>query len=299
VHDSTISAVKTAIQFNMDAGKDASNIQIYNNTISDMDWGINVGGGDAGDTAAGILVHDNDITNWTNWQFPSSAMHQDGVILFNYAGGTQTLAATLYNNYIHGDLGVSSPTGFIYCAQNTSCTIFNNVLVNTGHVIFGIMWLDTHLGGYKVYNNTVVGNNSNDFGITFGTSAATNVNAAAVIENNIFTGVGVGIHDYSTLTADVSMSNRNVWRTLGGGAPQMATNDGTYVSYASWQGNGFDANSSTGNPSLDSSYHPQSGSSAIGLGANLTSLNIPELNWDKAGIARPATGVWDAGAYQH
>ena len=32
---------------------------------------------------------------------------------------------------------------------------------------------------------------------------------------------------------------------------------------------------------------------------NLTSLNIPALNIDKAGVARPASAAWDIGAYQY
>jgi hypothetical protein len=50
---------------------------------------------------------------------------------------------------------------------------------------------------------------------------------------------------------------------------------------------------------LGSSYQLLSGSSAIGAGANLTSQGITPLNFDAAGIPRPATGrLWDIGAYQ-
>jgi hypothetical protein len=35
-----------------------------------------------------------------------------------------------------------------------------------------------------------------------------------------------------------------------------------------------------------------------GAGVNLTNLNIPTLDVDKAGVSRPATGPWDAGAFQ-
>src|SRR5207245_689057 len=45
-------------------------------------------------------------------------------------------------------------------------------------------------------------------------------------------------------------------------------------------------------------YHLTSGSPAIGLGTNLTSLGIATLNRDKTGYARPATGGWDVGAYE-
>jgi hypothetical protein len=294
-----VSQAKTGIQFAMDPNGDASNCQIFNNSVSDMDWGINIGGGDTGDTSRGCAIHNNTITNWTNWQFPTSAYHQDGIMLFNYASGSATLQVNVYDNYIHGDLGVGSPTGFVYCAQNVSCMLFNNLLINTGHVIYGIAWLDTHLGGDKAYNNVIVGNNSNDFAFTLGTSTATNVNSKDVIENNIVIGVGVGIHDYSTLTSDISISNHNVWRNSSGGPVQMATNDSSYMTFASWQQHGFDANSTSANPNLNGSFHVGAGSSAINLGANLESLGVSALDQDMALSPRPATGAWTAGAYNY
>jgi hypothetical protein len=308
ISGNTLSQCKTGVLVSADPNLDASNVQVVSNTISDMDWGINVGGGNAGDTITGLVIHDNSITNWTNWQFPSSAFHQDGIILFNFAGGSATLAATLYNNYIYGDLGTSSPTAFIYCAQNTTCTLYNNLLVNTGHLITGMLWLDTHLGCYKVYQNTVVGNASNsDIAITFGTSTATSGACANVIQNNIFSGVGVGLHDYSTLISDVSASDHNVWRTGSGGSPQMSTNDSTFLSYATWLADGFDANSSTATPNLSGTYIPQPTSSAIGRGANLNSILSGVLNTDYAGNSRGAgcspsinvVGCWDAGALMY
>ncbi len=304
VDNNTLSQAKSGVLISADPDGDASGVEIYSNKISDMDWGIAVGGGDSGDKMTGLLIHDNSITNWTNWQFPTDTMHQDGMILFNFATGSQTLTASIYNNHIYGDLGVGSPTGFIYCAQNASCNMYNNLLVNTGHVIYGIIWADTHHGGDKIYNNTIIGLAS-DFAVTMGTSTATNVNTADTVENNIVVGPGVGIHDYSTLTSDVATSDHNVWRTASGSAPQMATNDSTYVSYSSWQGSGFDSHSTNANPNLDSTYHLQSGSPALGLGANLVSLNNTSLDLDMNLQPRPgspgsseATGTpWDAGIY--
>jgi len=293
--NNTVSQAKTGIQFAMDPNGDASNIQIYGNSVSDIDWGINVGGGDGGDTATNVVIHDNSITNWTNWQFPTYAYHQDGVILFNVGNPGAGLIATLYNNHIYGDLGVGSPTGFIYCADFTSCTIYNNLLVNTGHTIDGILWLgQTSNNGksYSVYNNTIV-SNQNDIAITL-----TNTGPDK-IENNIAIGVNVAIHDYHNLTSDVTVSDHNVWRTASGNAPQMYTNDSNPVSYSTWKADGFDAHSTNSDPSLDGSYHLQSGSSATGLATNLTDLNTNPLDFDMALNPRPNSSSvnWDAGVY--
>ena len=306
IDHNTLSQAKSGVLISADPNGDASGVQIYSNTISDMDWGISIGYMEETPETryTGLLIHDNSITNWTNWQFPTNAMHQDGMILFNFATGSQTLTASIYSNHIYGDLGVGSPTGFIYCAQNASCNMYNNVLVNTGHVIYGIIWADTHLGGDTIYNNTIVGLEG-DFAITLGTSVATNVNTPDIVENNIVLGPGIGIHDYSTLTSDVSASDHNVWQTASGVAPQMATNDSTYVSYSTWQADGYEKHSTNANPLLDSNYHLQAGSPAKGLGANLVNLNNSSLDLDMSlqprpgspGSPLPSGSPWDAGIY--
>ena len=303
VHNNSISQVRTGVMIAPDPNMDASNTDVSFNTISDMGWGICVGGGDSGDTINNINIHDNNITNWTNWQFPTSTYHQDGIILFNYANSTAGLSANVYNNYIYGDLGVGSPTGFVYCADFSSCTVYNNLLVNTGHGIAGIMWLgQTSNKGknYSVYNNTIV-SNQNDICITL------TMTGTATFENNVVTGCNVGIHDYGTLTTHVSVSNHNVWQNGSGSAPQMATGDSNFLSYTTWRGYGYDANSSTASPNLSANYMPQSGSPAIGLGADLAALNIQSLDQDRlmyprpgtAGSSKPAGAAWDAGAFNY
>jgi hypothetical protein len=293
VHNNTVSQCKIGVMVSADANGSAVNDQIYSNNISDMDWGINAGGGDSGDIITGLLIHDNTITNWTNWQYPTATMHQDGIILYNYATGSATLTASVYNNYIYGDLGVGSPTGFIYCAQNATCQMYNNLLVNTGHKIYGIIWVGTGASCSKLYNNTIVGL-SGDFAITLGTGAITSGSCNPVIENNIVTGVSVGLNDYGTLASDVGTSNYNVWA----GSPQMVSNDSTYLTFSTWQGEGFDAKSSTASPGVAASNPvPTTSSSAYNLGANLASLGIAALDADRVGTARPSSGTWTAGAY--
>jgi hypothetical protein len=178
--------------------------------------------------------------------------------------------------------------------------MFNNLLVNTGHTIDGIIWADTHLGGDKIYNNTIVGLSS-DIAITLGSTPATNVSSPMIVNNNIVMGPGCGLHDYQTLTADVSVSDRNVWRSASGAATQMATGDSTYITYATWQKDGFDADSTNADPKLDSTYHLQAGSSASGLGANLTNLDVSALDLDMALNPRPSPSAdkWDAGVYNY
>jgi len=293
----TVSSAKIGISVSADPSADASNVTVSNNTISDMDWGITVSGGDSGDTMTNILISGNTITNWTNWQFPTDTYHQDGVIVYNQ-GSTNLETVTFTNNYIYGDLGVGSPTGFIYCSTSTSCQFYNNLLVNTGHNIYGIVWINNPNCGNHLYNNTIVGL-SGDFGLTIGNLTCPQSLGTMVVENNIFSGPNVGINDYGSLTADVSVSNYNVFRNAGGSAPSMSTNDGTYLTWSTWTGNGFDASSNSNAPNLNGSYKIASASGgAYQTATNLTSLGLSALNKDKAGSARPASGAWDMGAYE-
>ncbi len=81
IRGNTVSQCKVGVEVSADPNADASDMTVAFNTISDIDWGINVGGGDSGDTINNLVIHDNTITNWTNWAYPTSVLHQDGIIL--------------------------------------------------------------------------------------------------------------------------------------------------------------------------------------------------------------------------
>jgi hypothetical protein len=313
--NNTVSQAKTGIMFCADSNGDDSNIQIYENAISDIDWGINVGGGDSGDTFNNVSIYKNTITNWTNWQFPTNAYHQDGIILFNVGNPSAGITANIWDNYIHGDLGVGSPTGFIYCADFSTCTIYNNVLINSGNLIYGIMWLGqgNNMGkDMYVYNNTIVANNRNDICITL------NITGTSSIKNNVCTGpsgimaFGSYHSSFSSFAATVGTSDNNDWN-IGTGNAFGSLASGATTSYSTWQSSGYDANSKQSSPQLSSTapYTLQSGSPAIGLGTNLTSQSTGTLDTGapqtfgvssscgSGCLSRPASGSWDAGAYPY
>jgi hypothetical protein len=324
VQGSTVSQCKTGIGVSADPNSDASQVTLSHNSISDIDWGINVGGGDDGDTINDLVIHDNEITNWTNWAYPTSAYHQDGVILYNFSNPTAGLTATLYNNFIHGDLTEGSPTGFIYCAQNTSCTVFDNVLVNPsdGHSIFGMLWLGAGSANQdmNVYNNTLVNDCPNSCA-PYGPGACimlNNTSGNAKVENNVCVGPSQEVlynsYDatFAAFLAKVSASDFNDWY-VGGDAWGSQANGAT-ATYAAWRSAGFEAHSIQSNPLLNPSAPPYTlvaGSPAIGLGVDLTGLGIAGLGtgapatFGAAGAcgaacsARPMTGAWDVGAYPY
>jgi hypothetical protein len=130
-------------------------------------------------------------------------------------------------------------------------------------------------------------------------------------ENNIISGVAVGL---SFLNEGNEVSDYNVFWQCCGASPALSSlgyNHGTYYqSLASWRsGTGYDLHSIGGNPDLNSGsvppYQLSSGSAAIGVGTNLTSVcsgqpnpGLGALCSDRSGNPRPVTGAWDAGAYQ-
>jgi hypothetical protein len=296
-------------------------ICLYNNTLSEHGWQILAGGQG---TVNIFSNQEGDIGSnlgWLNWQFPTSTYHQDGI--FIWGDETYLLTAYVYNNYSHGDLGQSSPSGHLYCASNdisgtnaSGCSLiaFNNVIVQTGST----QWpndakndqlisvdLDSYSisGPVKLYNNTLVGG---AYGLEMYTSGSSPQGGATAFtwENTIWEpsipGTATGWFDNSTNGGVVMSSvtakdnvyyngNKNPWNL-------NSTNESTLSAWKT--ACSCDTGSLVSNPLLNSNYTLQSGSPARGLGANLTSLGITALNYDIAGDARPSTGAWDAGAYQ-
>ena len=304
IHNNVLSNSRTGIWISFDSGGDASGIQLYNNTINDHPWSINIGADNTNSTASGVSIHDNVISDWSNWQFPIATYHTDGIIVYNDVTTAPIGTYSIYNNTFTGTLGNGSPTGYIACGETSACTIFNNVMVDTGsYACYGYIWLYISGGPDYVNNNTLIGSST-----TSGSSVAVTLDGSPVtVKNNIFLNVAIGLHDYATLNLDVVASDHNLWLTTGGGAPQVATNDSKWITYSAWQALGFDANSVTSNPLLSSTYVPQAGSPVIGRGANMTTMGISALDADKVGTPRAGTGnctpgiagCWDAGAYAY
>ena len=324
IHNNKLKNARSGVRIDWD-GATLTNVQIYNNYISDHCWGIIVGAGGGADSSSSLAFHDNEITDWWNWQCPSlggictsgtDLYHTDGFIVFQPLSNANAFAPLIYNNYIHGDLGQGSATAFIFCTNgggsgsvsNVECQIFNNLLVQvkdprrtltTGPWILST---GTQTGPMLIANNTLVG---------WGGNANVGMELSSIgdtIENNIIENVGHAVETYITPDPTEAVTgwtkNYNVWYNISPGAPaQWAANqqNGHFYSYATWQGAGYgyDANSLTTDPLLNSSYYISSvSSSAYHLGTNLTSLRITALDSDKAGVARPASGAWDAGAFQ-
>jgi hypothetical protein len=313
IHGNTLSNARSGVLVDYENGTTATGLQIYNNHINDHGWSIAIGADNYNSVSTGILIYGNAISDWSNWQFPSGTYHTDGIIAYDNAdnGGqpTQITALTIYNNSFTGTLGSGSPTGYIACGNATACTVFNNLMVDTGsYTCDGYVWFYAFGGPNYFYNNTVVGSSALN-----GTAVNMNVSLYSVtsghwstanIRNNVFVNIRYGISGYEPTLAqfesDIVASNHNVWNystspstfvvNVGSASPD-------FYSFAQWLAlaPGYDANSSTASANLNSSYVPQTGSAAIGRGQNLTGF-LAALDYDMTGASRPATGVWDSGA---
>ncbi len=279
-----------------------SNGEISFNNETFVEHGITVGDTNTNSTLTNARIHDNDLGGGAYlWDSGSANMwHHDPIHIFAVHSGSTTSNVQVYNNYIHGTWGndvaykTSSGgthiTAYIFIESiGPGVQIFNNKLVGSGALnmpdngfilLKGAVAAAQSSGSALVYNNVFV---SDKEGVGINLSS----NSGHDIRNNIMSGVAYAI--YTPPGSSVAKSDYNVF--------YGATNWGNFSTLSSWQGAGFDLHSKTADPKLDSNFKPQSGSSAIGVGVNLSTLGISALDADVEGIGRPGSGSWDLGAY--
>lgn len=241
-----------------------------------------------------LIVHDNYIHDHDNWNTTGDVFHHDGIHMFPGSAGNMS-GVQIYNN-VWANLGTCCTTAQIYFEGNfTNPIVYNNLCTDSESVRL-CMWFDTDIGGAtsgaQVYNNTM-----SNGGFTC-TGGCTNM----TFKNNIFIKQGTCSGSLWNMNsgASVTAMDSNVYETITSSC-QISYSGTSYSSLAAWQSAaGFDTNSVNGSLSqinLSADWHLQAGSIATSAGANLTSLGITALNSDKAGLARPASGPWDIGAY--
>jgi hypothetical protein len=304
IHNNTLTSAGQGVRIWWNGGT-ANNINVYSNTISDHRFQIEIASYGLSGSSSNINVYGNDLSGWSNWNTSNDYYHLDGIIVYGSAGHPTNV--NIFDNYIHGDF-VANGTAFIYCTwdgintggTSSVCDIFNNVIaISNSNGQGKAIWTGSYTGPHTIVNNTIVGNSSN------GVNNLISVDGTVgVFKNNLYTASGSAVSSYaSSCCVDITASDYNLYYGLG--SEPFAYNigaSGTFLTYPQWQSHGFDAHGITGNPNLSSTYSLQTGSAAIGMGTNLTSLcggNLAQLCTDRAGVVRPSTGSWDIGAYQY
>lgn len=324
VHNNEVNTASGCINHTWD-GNGAIGYEVDHNYLHDCHWQVAWGVNSGSPTTTTFLLHDNEMTDWVNWECPALASfctngsadtyHTDGFILFGTPTSPVGVRPMVYNNYIHGDLGSGSATAFIFLTRGGTTgnpgaitgMIFNNILVASAPHGAAI-WLGRD-ANYQtgVYNNTIRGFSHGGYGIA--NEASTNGGSANVYKNNtvdtfsrayyipdVNASSALNASDYNNFynMNDATLSSE--WFSVIG----CRVFSGTGCTFGNWQQTfSFDPHSQTGNPNLSSTYQPKSGSVLISSGTNLTSLGITALNSDISGVARPSSGPWDIGAYQY
>ena len=308
VHNNVIHDCGSAIVYvpsgTNDTGPQSYNNYEYNNN-SHMDISNNNNG-----TLTQALVHDNHFGATANWDTtsPLCSGHHNSLHAFAYT--TTNSGIQYYNNYIDGNWG-NCPTSELFFegngSVNNNCVIFNNVFNATYQQMNNGVVYATCGGASYFLNNTILGDvQPGDNGLAL----TPNSGATWVVENNL---IGkISGTDYltnaalATLTGGVTTWDYNLYSGNGSLSNVWAVNCGSgctyYSTLAAWTtATTFDSHGQAGASSTflatNSDGTLQSTSPAIGGGQNLTSLGFSALDSDIAGNPRPATGAWDAGAY--
>lgn len=277
---------------------------ITNCTVTDINWGIDVGGRFTGATLQDLTVSGNIVGNYVNWDGTDDAswgaFHHDG--LFIRCQDTPTngfvRGVRVFGNKFIDGFGEHA-TAAIYINggdMDADLQIFNNLfLALDSGPSNGLITVAIAKGSALISNNTFVGAPSGYAIATMvsGQFGGTNPKTYTVTNN---------VSMNCMLTFAQSMTPTTVLvqdYNIAGGTP----NQGFYsystvnglgtASFASWRAAGYDIHGLNLNPVLDGSYRLQTGSPAIGTGLNLWNY----YGSDAAGKVRSASGGWDMGAY--
>ncbi len=277
VRGNTVHDAKLCIGGNYGGGITINNEAFQNNTLYNCDHGFEVGDGSANDTVINLIISDNDISNFQNWDDFGVNNHHDGIHQFSYNSGDSVVGYQAYNNYIHGDFGANMNAA-IYQESSTETTgtlYFNNLIVDSAsmsHLGCGeICVLNQNAG---IYNNTIAATTGH------GTVCVNVYYAGDVIKNNTCTSVGEAISVTSAANyANTAIDYNNYYNIGSNGWNQIGT-------FQTWQSLcSCDAHGNNNNPNLSAeTYRPTSLSSALAGGISLTSLSITALAADKTGV---------------
>jgi hypothetical protein len=295
----------------------ANNMVIANNTEYNLDHGLGAGITSNSATESGVYFYGNTIYGANVWDTDDNSFHHDGIHVWAYcADGSSFCSAShwrnvyIYNNHFYGNWG-NHMNCFVFLEANVqNAYIFNNFADGSALQGYGAAVIDVVGGGNSIFNNTII---SNGINTTFPSALAWGGPNSSV-ENNIITtsnsllynstnwgGRSTSVTALSHDTYANGGLNSFVWCPPSGGS----CGDYTASQFATWESSSGDTDSQyVSSAGLNSNGTLAAGSPAIGAGANLYSLcngqpnpGLGALCYDAAGNARPATGSWDAGAF--
>jgi hypothetical protein len=293
-----------------------SNITVNNNELYDC-----AGGFWWATTApsSGLYIHDNYFHDPQNWVTNDDTFHLEAVNLFPDTSPANASGVMIYNNVFSGGASCCNTAHLYLEGAFTSPQVFNNLFDNTGNYHMPGLWIANE-GTFSFTNPLIVNNTFLGGDETFGGNIDFQAYGITGItfENNLVTGgnVLVLIAADRGSSSTITSLNNNAYENIvidGGASEAFYLGSTGYTTLAAWQtATGGEANSifdTISTLKLNTNGTLQSGSPAIQLGMNLTSLGIPALDSDKpatvgvdgsdTGNPRPPSGAWDSGAYAY
>lgn len=306
VHNNVCNDAKKGIFF---AYGPLTNVEVSFNTITNIVWGVAFLDNNTGDTANGGLIHDNDISGFDNWWDSGFGFHYDAIFMAATNSSTQLNNFKVYNNKLHGSMD-GNGTAYIYWSGDGGGLLSGNYTYN--NIIIATRSTDGH-GTGSGDGNITVGFKSRVFGFNNTIVSCQDRPGLLIREtgsvvnqwkNNLITGSSpsctpfIAVQNKSGAVLSGGIFTNNGYFNLNA-ARFFEIGDGTsfFTSLAAWQtACSCDSASQVTNPNFTADFHIGSGALSTG-GTNLTSLAIPTLNLDAAGVARPTSGAWAVGAY--
>jgi hypothetical protein len=263
---------------------------VAGNTITRCNWGGVCADDGAGATITNLVLANNHISNFTNWNDPANDdFHHNGFYAWAESGGVLQ-NAMVYGNTIGPNFGGAySTSGIFFSGHVNNMWLYNNVFVCNAndYPADALITIGTELGppygGVLVANNTFIGGGN-----------VTAIQVSTYKTDYIFNNVGENcqfIDDNNGWGPDVIDYNFG-YQLVSGQAYAFTVNEYTF---SGWQKLGYDVHgSSTINPEVNSDGTLQAGTPIAMAGTNLSAY----FTTDFAGNPRPATGPWTVGAYQ-
>lgn len=280
-------------------------LTVNNNEFYNTDHGLGFGGANSA-----FNIKQNHFHDWINWD-QGSTFHHDGIHLWASNGVTFN-GATVAGNLFDGDQGTQVTAAIYNEQQSTTGTIENItdadnvVIVHSGRLSCcgWISFYTTASGGTATtgaaINNTIVGYYSAGTGacldsvgwllMTFENNAINGCQSQVTIDANS-TISAVDYNDYDNLSSD---------QGCGAGCNTFSWHGSIFASFATWKTDcscdSHGRNDTVAQMNFTGLGRPQSGSTVLGAGVNLTGLGAP-ITSDFLTLTWPSAGAWNMGAY--
>jgi hypothetical protein len=295
----------------------ASNLTVSNNNTYNNNWMMLLGC--ATTSCSNIYVFGNQASGFNVWDTTTGYFHHNFIHAYGDSTGTVTNIYA-YNNFIIAD-GISASSWVIRAELSITLNnlyIFNN-LVKAVHPAVGGIDLISPGNNLGVFNNTLIGAYPIGPDIRGACIIATTGVTGFVAKNNIVSTCGGSQMNFFTPVPVLPAVDYNVYTAVNPESPYPWGYDGAgALTLSAWQtanggkcpnGGGFDCHgtyTASASAVLDNSTGAiVKNGPARGRGTNLYTVcggqpnpGLGALCFDAAGKPRPASGAWDAGAYQ-